>query len=175
MHGLPEYTDIQLYAHLIFVRMWYNLEPEDIVGNAVVEIIFKYNDKYIIAYIEGGREMVQCNQFCCHPFDANDVTSKYLMQSSSYYNRMQQSEFNDSRSYKAIFDGPIKEINKYYLRHKWRPFEVIDGKIQLNHGCLWYAMNLFSEIAGTPVPRLRGSNSSSNHRIKDDMIANFLS
>ena len=164
MHRMAEFSDIQSNARLFHVAFWYNLEPEFVVGNAVVEIVFKYKNKYIIAFIEGFEGMVSCNQYCSNPFDASDIRAKYLeSKSSSFYRMMQQSKIIglSAKSYQEVLNGPIKEINDYFLRHKWKPFQIIRGKIQLNHGCLWYAMNLFSRLSDISVLELLGNQNVS--------------
>ena len=156
LHGLKEFADIQAHAMLSAVRLWFNGDA----GHAVIEIIFTYRDKFVVVISEafqGTDDNKKRGNIFCHQFYSSlcDAGTRYLQDRSSFYQLMQYSKIiGVSMSYQDAFTGPIKEINDFYVCHKWVASKIIDGKIELNHGCIWYAINLFSRFVGIPVQEL---------------------
>ena len=58
---------------------------------------------------------------------------------------------DDAISYRGAFDGPIKEAITIYVRRPYNRSQVIDGKIILNNGCLWHAINLYAALTKISV------------------------
>ena len=148
MHAIPEFSDIQSNAILILVGFWYKF---DLPSHAVIEAVFRYKDKFLTAFFEGlyGIEdnmdngMVSCHQYYGN---SNDIGTKYLKGRSHLYRLLHKAEVSGVPvNYQDVFDGVIKEINKFYVGNKWEASEIIDGEMKLN-GCLLYAINLFSKL-----------------------------
>ena len=157
MHPFPEYTDIESNARSIVVNYWFNFK-RPFCGNARIELIFAYRDKFIIVLNEGLEDngtygMVSCCQLFVNSYDDG---AKYLKRRSPLYRITKQ--LNITRryitSYEEVFNGPIREINDYYVGHKWMPCEIVRGEIELEHASLWYATNLFAKLTGIPASRL---------------------
>ena len=157
MHGLAEFADIESNAKLTSLWFWYR---PDFPGHAVIEIIFRYKDKFITAFFEGFRDTEDGTNngiVSCHKFYSNtsDIGMRYLKNRSPFYCLIHYSEIvGFSMNYKDAFNGAIREINDFYVGNKWAPSEVVNGKIKLNNDCLWYAINLFSKVGNISVDEL---------------------
>ena len=147
MHGVPEFADIETNAILKTVSLWYSFD----FGHAAIEMIFKYRKQFICVITEGLQDKYR-NQYSlvsCHQFlrDTLDLKNGYLRKRSSLYDILLQSNMSDeSITYRAVFNGPLKRINDLYVNNPWTVSLIIGGRIDLGHGCLWYAVHLYAQL-----------------------------
>lgn len=157
MHAIPEFSDIQSNAILISIGFWYKF---DTPAHAVIEAIFRCNDKFLTAFLEGLygiEDNIDNGMVSCHQYYGNssNIGTKYLKGRSNLYRLLHTSEVSGVPiTYLDAFDGVIKEINEFYVGNKWIASEIIDGTIKLNHGCLWYAFNLVSKLTNISADEL---------------------
>ena len=167
MHGVSEFADIQKNAMLNSVALWYGFE----FGHAAVEMIFVYNAHFIFVISEGFEDKCRDEHsvVSCHQFYINSLLKKkgYMRGRSSLYRIMLQSNMSEAAlSYEDVFNGPIKQVNDLYVQHKWTRSDIMSGQIELNHGCLWYAVHLFAKLTNMEVTEVMANISKPIIRFK---------
>ena len=173
MHTLPEFRDIESNAMLKFVKFWYNMNVP--AGHAVIEIVFQYKDKYIIAFLEGFEDgrlgLVSCRQFYGNH---SNVGASYLTKRTANYQLLLNWDVvGDSKTYKDAFKDPIKKMNRVYVNYAYEISEVYGDKIILNNDCLWYACNLFARLVGINVDELLANPNFSKPIIEHQIAADW--
>ena len=158
MHTLSVINDIEWNATLEFISFWYYFDDCAAgCGHSAIEIAFAYKGKYIVAICEGFEDNRRHGLVSCHQFYGNhsNIGWAYLTQrslkSTKYKPLMRHNFIGYAISYRDTFDGPIKEINNIYVKLPYYRSQVVDRKIILNNGCLWYALNLYAALTQIPV------------------------
>ena len=158
MHTLSEMKDIERNSTLEYISFWYYFDDATAAcGHSAIEIVFGYRQKYIVAVFEGFEDNRRHGLVSCHQFHGNksDIGAVYLKQraikSTKFIALIRHNFIGDAISYRDTFDGPIKEINNIYVKLPYYRSQVVDGKIILNNGCLWYAINLYAALTQISV------------------------
>ena len=154
-HTFMNIADIAANATLIAANIWYSTTPLT-PCHAAIEMIFELNAKYVIVINEGFSEHL-LGSIVCHQIYANnkEAGAKYLRYRSKHYRMLSTINFTENTTkYQDVFDGPVKQINDLYVRNKWVPAKMVNGRLKLNNGCFWYALSLFARLMKISVQRL---------------------
>ena len=131
------------------VRYWFT--PR-LSGHAVIEIIFEYQDKFINVLTEGFIGLGSMGKVICKQFFGDDpkIGEKYLDDRESDYIKLDEflidSQVNKNKNYEDAFTNVLRFVNYDYERKRHRSSEIVDGSLQLNSGCLWYAHEVCAEL-----------------------------
>ena len=105
-----------------------------------------HGDKYLVAFFEGlmdfKHEITQA-LVSCHQFYGNSTNvGRHYLEKRGSYRMLQQTEIiiGESMSYRDAFNGPIKEINEYYIRHRWVIHTAMTAPFSIDFLLLFVAM-----------------------------------
>ena len=153
-----EFADIEVNAILKSIIFWYNFD----YGHAAVEMVFTYKKQFVTVISEGLADQYrpQYSIVSCHQFygDVLNLEAGYMKERSSLYDILLQSDASGKQmSYRNVFEEHLRRINDLYVCHPWTVSQIIENRIDLGHGCLWYTVHLYALLRGIGVDEVLAS------------------